>query len=49
LSIPADQANNQLDMALKINALKETTEKSDGLRILIARYRPRALPKSKEN
>jgi uncharacterized protein YeaO (DUF488 family) len=29
--------------------LKETTEKSDGLRILIARYRPRALPKSKEN
>jgi len=29
--------------------LKETTEKSDGIRILIARYRPRALPKSKEN
>jgi uncharacterized protein YeaO (DUF488 family) len=27
-------------MALKIKSLKETTEKSDGLRILIARYRP---------
>jgi uncharacterized protein YeaO (DUF488 family) len=36
-------------MALKVKSLKETTEKSDGLRILIARYRPRALPKSKEN
>jgi uncharacterized protein YeaO (DUF488 family) len=36
-------------MTLKIKSLKETTEKSDGLRILIARYRPRAPPKSKEN
>jgi len=36
-------------MALKIKSLKETTEKSDGLRILIACYRPRALPKSNEN
>lgn len=36
-------------MALKVKSLKETTERSDGLRILIARYRPRALPKSKEN
>jgi uncharacterized protein YeaO (DUF488 family) len=36
-------------MALKIKSLKESTEKSDGLRILIARYKPRALPESKEN
>jgi uncharacterized protein YeaO (DUF488 family) len=36
-------------MALKIKSLMEPTEKLDGLRILIARYRPRALPESKEN
>ena len=29
--------------------MKEPTEDSDGLRILIARYRPRYLPKYKEN
>jgi uncharacterized protein YeaO (DUF488 family) len=29
--------------------LKEPTEDSDGLRILIARFRPRYLPKDKEN
>lgn len=29
--------------------MKEPKEPDDGLRILIARYRPRALPKSKEN
>lgn len=29
--------------------MKETTEESDGLRILIALYRPRYLPKYKEN
>jgi uncharacterized protein YeaO (DUF488 family) len=36
-------------VTLKLKSLKEPTEESDGLRILIARYRPRALPKSKEN
>jgi uncharacterized protein YeaO (DUF488 family) len=36
-------------LTLKIKSLKERTEPGDGLRILIARYRPRALPKHKEN
>jgi uncharacterized protein YeaO (DUF488 family) len=36
-------------LTLKIKSLKEQTEPEDGLRILIARYRPRALPKHKEN
>ena len=36
-------------MTLKIKSLKERTEPDDGLRILIARYRPRALLKHKEN
>jgi uncharacterized protein YeaO (DUF488 family) len=35
--------------SIKIKSLKEQTEESDGLRILIARYRPRYLPKYKEN
>ena len=35
-------------MTLKIKSLKEQTEPDDGLRILIARYRPRALPKHRE-
>lgn len=34
---------------LKLKSLKEQTELHDGFRILIARYRPRYLPKSKEN
>jgi|SRR5215831_18698805 len=37
-------------MALKLKSLKDRTEEgSDGLRILIARYRPRYLSKSNEN
>jgi uncharacterized protein YeaO (DUF488 family) len=36
-------------MTLKIKSLKEQTEPDDGLRILIARYRPRALPIHREN
>ena len=38
-------------MTLEINlkSLKDPTEHSDGLRILIARFRPRYLPKEKEN
>jgi uncharacterized protein YeaO (DUF488 family) len=36
-------------MTLKVKSLKEkTVEESDGLRILIARYRPRYLSKSNE-
>jgi len=34
---------------IKIKSLKESIDKSDDLRILIARYRPRYLPKEKEN
>jgi uncharacterized protein YeaO (DUF488 family) len=34
---------------LKLKSLKEPTSQDDGLRILIARYRPRYLPKAKEN
>jgi uncharacterized protein YeaO (DUF488 family) len=34
---------------LKLKSLKESTEQQDGFRILIARYRSRYLPKSKEN
>ncbi|MGA9845535.1 MAG: DUF488 family protein [Nitrososphaeraceae archaeon] len=34
---------------LKLKSLKEPTNPEDGLRILIARYRPRYLPKDKEN
>ena len=36
-------------LIIKLKSLKEPTENSDGLRILIARYRPRYLPKEKEN
>jgi uncharacterized protein YeaO (DUF488 family) len=36
-------------LSLRIKSLKEPTDPDDGLRILIARYRPRALPKHKEN
>ena len=35
--------------AIKLKSLKEPTENSDGLRILIARYRPRYLRKEDEN
>ena len=35
--------------ALKLKSLKEPTGQHDGFRILIARYRPRYLPKSEEN
>jgi uncharacterized protein YeaO (DUF488 family) len=35
--------------SIKLKSLKETKEESDGLRVLIARYRPRYLPKHKEN
>ena len=35
--------------AIKLKSLKEPTEESDGLRILIARYRPRYLRKKDEN
>jgi uncharacterized protein YeaO (DUF488 family) len=38
-----------MTLAIKLKSLKEPTEDSDGLRILIARYRPRYLPKQKEN
>ena len=34
--------------AIKLKSLKEPTEESDGLRILIARYRPRYLRKEDE-
>jgi uncharacterized protein YeaO (DUF488 family) len=34
---------------IKLKSLKDPTEESDGLRILIARFRPRYLPKEKEN
>jgi uncharacterized protein YeaO (DUF488 family) len=34
---------------LRLKSLKESTEQHDGFRILIARYRPRYLPKSQEN
>ena len=34
---------------IQLKSLKEPTEESDGLRILIARFRPRYLPKEKEN
>jgi uncharacterized protein YeaO (DUF488 family) len=37
-------------LSIKTKPLKESTDKSaDGLRILIARFRPRYLPKDKEN
>jgi len=36
-------------LAIKLKSLRDTSENSDGLRILIARYRPRYLPKDKEN
>jgi uncharacterized protein YeaO (DUF488 family) len=37
-------------MSIKTKSLKEPTDKSeDGLRILISRFRPRYLPKDKEN
>ena len=36
-------------LIIKLKSLKEPVENSDGLRILIARYRPRYLPKEKEN
>jgi uncharacterized protein YeaO (DUF488 family) len=35
--------------AIKLKSLKDPTEESDGLRILIARYRPRYLRKEDEN
>ena len=35
--------------AIKLKSLKQPTEESDGLRILIARYRPRYLRKEDEN
>ena len=35
--------------AIKLKCLKEPTEESDGLRILIARYRPRYMRKEDEN
>jgi uncharacterized protein YeaO (DUF488 family) len=35
--------------AIKLKSLKEPTEESDGLRILIARFRPRYLRKEDEN
>jgi uncharacterized protein YeaO (DUF488 family) len=35
--------------AIKLKSLKEPTEESDGLRILIARYRPRYMRKEDEN
>ena len=35
--------------AIKLKSLKEPQEESDGLRILIARYRPRYLRKEDEN
>jgi uncharacterized protein YeaO (DUF488 family) len=35
--------------AIKLKSLKESTEVSDGLRILIARFRPRYLRKKDEN
>ena len=35
--------------SIKLKSLKEPKEESDGLRVLIARYRPRYLPKHKEN
>lgn len=35
--------------SIKLKSLKEPTEKSDGLRILIARFRPRYLRKEEEN
>ena len=38
-----------LTLNIKLKSLKEPTENSDGLRILISRYRPRYLPKEKEN
>jgi uncharacterized protein YeaO (DUF488 family) len=34
---------------IKLKSLKEASEESDGFRILIARYRPRYLPKYKKN
>lgn len=34
---------------IKLKSLKDPTEESDGLRVLIARFRPRYLPKEKEN
>jgi uncharacterized protein YeaO (DUF488 family) len=38
-----------MTLAIKLKSLKDSAENSDGLRILIARYRPRYLPKDKEN
>ena len=34
---------------IKLKSLKDPTEDSDGLRVLIARHRPRYLSKDKEN
>jgi uncharacterized protein YeaO (DUF488 family) len=34
---------------LRLKSLKELTNPEDGLRILIARYRPRYLPKNNES
>ena len=38
-----------MTLDIKLKSLKEPTEDSDGLRVLIARFRPRYLPKQKEN
>ena len=38
-----------MTLTIKLKSLKDLTENSDGLRILIARFRPRYLPKEKEN
>ena len=35
--------------SIKLKSLKEPKEESDGLRVSVARYRPRYLPKHKEN
>lgn len=36
-------------MTIKLKSLRESTESSDGLRILITRFRPRYVKKGKEN
>jgi uncharacterized protein YeaO (DUF488 family) len=38
-----------MTISIITKSLKDPTENSDGLRILIARFRPRYLPKDKEN
>lgn len=35
--------------SIKLKSLKDPTEESDGLKVLIARFRPRYLPKEKGN